>query len=101
VLERPTICRSGAPTQDGSKSLSMKKINSSTGLTARFLMLLDPKMKKVKLLELPEIQVRLIKNGKFSISTRQKQLKLKDSMKNLVSILTDHSILDPDFQCRD
>jgi hypothetical protein len=67
-------------------------VNSSTGLTTRFLMLLDPKMKKVKLLELLEILVRLIKNGKFFMLIRLKRLRQKDLMKNLVSTSIDLSI---------
>jgi hypothetical protein len=35
VLVRPTTCKSGALTLDGSNSSNLKRINSSTGLTQR------------------------------------------------------------------
>jgi hypothetical protein len=101
VLVKPTTCKSGAPTLDGSNCSNMKRINSLTGLTTRDLMLLDLKTKKVKLLELPITTTKPTKNGELSILTRQRRLKLKVLMKNSVSTLTDHSTLDPDFLCRD
>jgi len=44
--EEPMTCKSGAQTQDGSKSSSIKATNSSTGPTARSLMLEEGKTLK-------------------------------------------------------
>jgi len=46
MLEELTTCKSGAPTQDGSKFSDMRTTNSSTGRATRFLMLLVERMKK-------------------------------------------------------
>jgi hypothetical protein len=48
-VEEQRTCKSGAPTQDGSKSLNMKADNSSIGKTAKFWMLHHQEMKKAKL----------------------------------------------------
>ena len=64
-------------------------------------MLLHLKTKKVKQLELTITTTRPTKNGEYSILTRQRRLKLRVLMKNSVSISTDHSTLDLDFQCRE
>ena len=101
MLVEQTTCKSGAPTQDGSKYSSMKRANSSTGLTAKFLMSHHPKMKKDKLLVLQVIPVRTTRNGEFFILTKLLRLKQRDSMKSSASTSIDHSTSDPDCQCKE
>jgi hypothetical protein len=48
---KPTTCKSGAPTLDGSRYSSMRRVNSSIGLMERSLMLQETRMLKVKQLE--------------------------------------------------
>jgi hypothetical protein len=48
VPVEPTICKSGAPTQDGSKYSSMRTSNSSIGRAAKSLMSLVLRMKRDK-----------------------------------------------------
>jgi hypothetical protein len=45
--------------------------------------------------------VENINNGKSFTLTKQERLKLRDSMRNSVSISTDHSTLDQDSQCKE
>jgi hypothetical protein len=97
VLVRPTTCRSGVPTQDGSKCSSLKATNSSTGRAVRSLKLKEAKMKRDKLLECGVIIVQRTKNGKLFIWIRLKVLKLRELTKTLVSMLTDHSTLFQNF----
>jgi hypothetical protein len=101
VQVKQITCKYGAPTQDGSKYSSLKRVNSLTGPTTRFLMSPNPRMKKVKQLELLETLVRTTRNGEFLILTKQLQSKLKVLTKNLDSILIDHSTSDQDFQCKE
>jgi len=86
-------CKYGAPTQDGSKCSSTMMANSSIGQIAKYLMLQEVKMLKVKLLVLLVTTERRTKNGKFYISIKLKRQRLRDSMKNSDSTLTDHSTL--------
>jgi hypothetical protein len=102
VLVEPTTCKSGALTPDGSKFSSLRMNTSSIHQTTKFLMLLEAKMKKDKLLEYKIEMVEkvelLIRDGRLFILIKPPKLELKDSTKNLVSTLTDHSISDQDFQ---
>jgi hypothetical protein len=65
-------------------------------------MLLEAKMQQDKLLEYKIEMVEkvelLIRDGRLFILIKLPKLELKDSTKNLVSTLTDHSISDQDFQ---
>jgi len=79
-------CKFGAPTQDGSKCSNMRMINSSIGRAARFLMLKEPRMKKVMLSVFGPTTVVNIKNGLLFILTKQRVLKLRDLTKILVSM---------------
>jgi hypothetical protein len=97
VLVEPTTCKSGAPTLDGSKSLSMMMANSLTGLTTRDLMLEEVKtLKEIQLVSGVTMEVQL-KNGKFFILTKQLRPRQRDLMQNSVSTSTDHSILFHNF----
>jgi len=71
MLERPMICKSGAQTLDGSKSSSMRIINSSTGKTARYLMSQEPRMLKDKLSKYMVTMVERTKDGMLSILIKQ------------------------------
>jgi hypothetical protein len=65
-------------------------------------MLLDPKMKKVKLLELPiDLRMQRIKDGRLSILIKLLRQEPRDSIRSSVSISTDHSISDQDFHSRE
>jgi hypothetical protein len=92
------ICKSIAPTQDGSRSLFSHK---STSVTSKkqidVLMLMQTKMLKVrKSLSIEDTMVP-IKDGKFFILTQRKRLRQRDSMKNLDSISIDHSTWSQNF----
>jgi hypothetical protein len=45
--------------------------------------------------------MELTKDGRFFILTRRQRDKQRDSIKNLDSTSIDHSISDPDFQCKE
>jgi hypothetical protein len=77
VQEEPTTCKSGAPTQDGSKYSSMRRTNSSTFRTVRSLMLLEAKMKKVQQLEYMATMEVQTKNGKFFMLIKLIRLELR------------------------
>jgi hypothetical protein len=105
VLVEPTTCKSGALTQDGSRSSNTKENSSPIQPTTRFLMSQEQRMKKVKLLScMPkmEITIRMLtKDGKLFILTKLKQLELKVSTKNSASTSTDLSTSDQDSQCKE
>jgi hypothetical protein len=105
VLVEPEICKSGAPTQDGSKCSNTKMDTSLIQLTTKSLMLLDLKTRKVLLLlctiEMVITLTMLTKNGKSSILTKLLQLEPRVSTRNLDSTSTDHSISDQDFHSRE
>ena len=90
-------CKSGAPTQDGSKYSDMITNNSSTGQTTRYLMSRVQRMKKEPQLEFMETMERITKNGKFFMLTRLLRLRPRDSMRNSDSTLTDHSTSSQSF----
>jgi hypothetical protein len=85
------ICKSGAPTQDGGRSSSIRIANSSTGTTTRSLTLEEVKTKRDNKLEFGAITEVDINNGKLFILIRQRAHKLRVSPKTLDSISTDHS----------
>jgi hypothetical protein len=67
VLEEPTTCRSGQPTLDGSKFSNMRTANSSTGRTAKSLMLKAERILKANQLEFGATIEENTSNGKLSI----------------------------------
>jgi hypothetical protein len=101
MLEELLTCKSGALTQDGSKSSSTRTINSSTGNPLRCLMCLVPRTRKDKLFKYTVTTVERTNNGMSFILTRLMDLKLRDSTKTLVSMWTDHSTSDQECQCRE
>ena len=70
VLARPTICKSGAPTQDGSNSSSIPMDNSLTGLTTKLFQLVEDRTSKDKQLLLTVTKREKTSNGRLSISIR-------------------------------
>jgi len=86
-------CKSGALTQDGSRSSSTRIANLSTGLTIRCLTSETVRMLKDKLSGSRTILAERIRNGRLFILINLKLLPQKDSAKTLVSILIDHSTL--------
>jgi hypothetical protein len=64
VLVKPTTCKSGAPTQDGSKFSSTRIANSSTGRAVKSLMLKEERTKKAKQLEFGVTTEEDTSNGK-------------------------------------
>jgi len=98
MLEEPTTCKYGAPTQDGSRSSDMLANNSSTSKTKKHLMFRVQKMLKDKLLSFMDHTTRSTKDGELSILINPKRSQLKDSTRNSDSISTDHSTLSQDFQ---
>jgi uncharacterized membrane protein YjjP (DUF1212 family) len=97
MLVRPTTCKSGAQTLDGSKYSSMKTTNSLIGRIAKYLMLEVPRMKKVKQSKSRVTMVVKAKDGELSILTKLVQSNLRDSTRTSVSTLTDHSISSQNF----
>jgi len=77
MLVRPKTCKSGQPTQDGSKYSNTKLANSSTGPTVKFLVLEMKRMKKVKLLVSRITTEVLDKLGMYFILTRLERLRLR------------------------
>jgi len=71
-------CKSGAPTQDGSKSSSTRTTNLLTGTTTRSLMLKVAKTKKDTQLEYGQTIEENTNNGQLFILIKQRVLKLKD-----------------------
>jgi hypothetical protein len=96
TLERPTTCRSGAPTQDGGNSSSIKVNTLSTGKMVNALMSQEEKMLKDKQ-SLYGIDTMVPTRDGRSSMLIQLSLRLRDSMKNSDSISTDHSILSLNF----
>jgi hypothetical protein len=84
-------CKSGVPTQDGGKSLSIKTSTLSIGKMENVLMFQEERMSKDKKSLHGQDTMVPIRDGKLSTLIRSR-LKLKDSTKNLVSISTDLSI---------
>jgi len=83
---------------DGGKSSHMKMSTSSTGRARNALMLQETRTLKELQFKYGTDTTVTIKDGKFSILTKQRRLQLKDSVKNTDSISTDHSTLSQDFQ---
>jgi len=100
MQEKRTICKSGAPTLDGSNYSSMlpRKNNSSTGQMARPLMSMVERMKKVEKLLSGTSTKELTRDGEFCMLIRLRKFNQRDFMKISDSILVDHSTLDPDSQ---
>jgi len=101
MLVEPMICKSGQPTQDGSRSSSIRTANSSTGPTIRFSMSREAKMRKDMQLVFGVTIEESINNGKLFILIKPPSLKPRDSTKNSDSTSTDHSILDQDCHSKE
>jgi len=101
VQAEPTTCKSGQPTQDGSKFSNMRATNSSIQPTTRHFQLLEPRMMRDKQLLSMETKRELTKSGKSSMLTRLKRLGLRVSTRNSDSTSTDHSTLDQECQCKE
>jgi hypothetical protein len=71
VLERLETCKSGVPTQAGSRSSSMKENTLSTSETERYLMLLEEKMLKDKLLSSMDFIKVPTRDGRLSTLTNK------------------------------
>jgi hypothetical protein len=78
-----------------------RKSNSSIQTTTRFLMLKEVKMLKDNKLSHGTGTERLTRDGELSIQIKLRRCKKRDFMKTSVSILTDHSTSDQDFQCKE
>jgi hypothetical protein len=84
-------CKSGALTQDGSKSLDTREINSSTGRATRFLTSEETKTRKDKQLVYLITTVEKDNNGMLYILIKLRDHKPRESTKTLDSMSTDHS----------
>ena len=91
MLEEHKTCKSGALTQDGSRSSSMKTANSSTGRAARSLMSEELRMLKDNKLESGVTTRANTKCGQLSILTKQRVHKPRALTKISASMSTDHS----------
>jgi len=91
------ICKSGLPTQDGSKYSDTRTTNSSTGNQTRSSMLEEEKIKKANKLVFGVTTEADINNGTLFILTKQRDHKPRELARNSVSTSTDHSTLCPSF----
>jgi hypothetical protein len=98
VQEKPTTCKSGAPTQDGGKSSDIEDGTSKTLRTTRFLMLLEEKMLKVKRLSSGEDTTNLTKDGELPMLTKLESIKRVVFTETSDGILIDLSISDQECQ---
>jgi len=90
-------CKSGALTQDGSKSsLMLVSISVTSSKLTDASTLVEIKIKKDKLFVSTTDTMEQIKDGRFVMLILSK-LKPRDLMKNLDSTLTDHSTLSLSF----
>jgi hypothetical protein len=79
VLVEPTTCKSGAPTQDGSKSSSTKVNTSATSRKPiDALMFSKVKMMKVRKYRYTIDTTEPTRDGRFSILTRKERLRPRD-----------------------
>jgi len=98
MQERPTRCKSGAPTQDGSRSSNIEMNTSSILEMVRHLMYMEEKMKKLgKSLPGRDTMVQT-RDGRLSILIKLPRLLHQELMKTLDSTSTDHSTSNLDFQ---
>jgi hypothetical protein len=99
------ICKSGAPTLDGSNTSSSEVECSSILQTTRYWMSIREKMRKVKPLRLqPEMVTTATtktKDGRSSILTRLRNSEPRASTRSLDSTSTDHSTSDQECQCKE
>jgi hypothetical protein len=75
----------------------MRTTNSSTGRVAKFSMSRELRMKKDTQLEFGETTEESTNNGQYSILTKTRDLKRRDSTRTSVSMSTDHSTLSQNF----
>jgi len=97
VQEKPTKCKSGQPTQDGSKFSDMLVNNLLISRTERFLMSVEEKMLKDNQSLFTIATMEPIKNGKSYTQTRPRLQHLEfQKLQALESMF--HSSLSQDYQ---
>jgi hypothetical protein len=94
-------CTSTAPTQDGGRSSDIEVQTSLISETRRCLMSSKAKMLKDKRLSYTPDTTRLTRDGDLFMLTKPRRSQVKDMTETSDSISTDHSISDPDFQCKE
>ena len=97
MQEGPMTCKSGLPTQDGSRYSSTRTTNSSTGNPAKSLTSREVRMRKAMLLVFGVTMEASINNGMLFISIKQMDHKPRDLTRTLASMSTDHSTLSLNF----
>jgi len=104
LVELPT-CKSGAPTQDGSRYSNFKENSLSIQPITRYLMSKALRMRKDKRFKLQiETTKRVVqptKDGRSFMLIRLMLLEPRASTKNSDSTSTDHSTSDPECQCKE
>jgi hypothetical protein len=98
IQERPEICKSGVPTQDGGRSSNTEETTLSIFRTRRFLMFSVEKMPKDKKLSSGEDTTEPTRDGELSTLTEPVKNKPEVTTETLASMSTEHSISDQDFQ---
>ena len=99
MLEEPETCKSGVPTQDGSRSSSIKETSSSTSKMEELLMSHLIRIKKVKQSLSIRDTVVQTKDGTSVILMKSKRKRqMARLMKNSVSETILHSTSDQDYQ---
>ena len=76
----------------------MANNSSMSTETKEFSMSMEPRMRKLERLLSDLTMVKLKQNGMSSILTKLPRMRLRDSIKNSVSISTDHSTSDQECQ---
>jgi len=95
--ERPITCKSGPPTQDGSRSSNMNQSSSQTS-KVRYLMLQVQRIMKVNQLLCGARMVEQTRDGQLFMLINQPRSKIRELTMNSDSMSTDHSTSDLDFQ---
>jgi hypothetical protein len=97
VLVRLITCKSGAPTLNGSRSLSSKLTGLPTFRIISTCMFQEVKIKKANQLLYMHKLKDLNKNGRFFTLIKLLRQRPRDSMRSSDSISTDHSTLSQSF----
>jgi len=85
MLEKPTTCKSGVPTLNGSRSSTIRMNTSSISETRRHLMYTEERMKKEERSLPGKSTMERTRGGKLSILIRPRSKRLQANLKSLVS----------------
>jgi hypothetical protein len=101
LQEKVLRCKSGAPTQNGSKSSNMRTDHSSTSTRIWYITFGKSRMRKDKKLKSEIDQAKLTCSEQLNILIRKHQPLQRDSMQNSTFIAIDHSTWYQDYQWKE